>query len=251
MSGPADEFLLRIADTNLVTAQRLGELIGHAPEIEQDISLANLGLDHLERARTVYQYLASVKGPACSEDYFAYQRGASEFRNLSLAEQPNNDYAHLILRQYFLDVWHLKLFPRLTNSNLPILATHCRAWQQEARYHHRYSAAWVQRLGDGTQESNKRMRTALRALWPFKLELMEADELDLEVDSKGLARINGLGQEWLREICAHLATSGLKPPEDDSPARRPLGKQGKHTPFLTELLNELQYMQRSYPNLSW
>lgn len=251
MSALADEFLLRIADTNLVTAQRLGEIIGHAPEIEQDISLANLGLDHLERARTVYQHLAQLKGAAYSEDYFAYQRQASEFRNLSLAEQPNSDYAHLILRQYLLDAWHLMLFPRLSDSSLPVLAQHWRAWYQEARYHHRYSAAWTQRLGDGTEESNTRMHAALSVLWPFRLELIEADELELRMESMGLARIDGLGQEWLQEACAHLSTCGLEPPDDTCETMAPIGKRGEHTRFLDGILDELQYMQRTYPNLSW
>ncbi len=251
MTTPHEDFLLRIADTNLVAAQRLGELIGHAPEIEQDISLTNIGLDHLERARTLYQHLAELRGNGSTEDSFAFTRAAETFRNLCLAELPNRDFAHLILRQYLIDVWHLKLLARVSGSTYPLLSNHREAWFDQTRYHHRYTAAWVKRLGDGTEESHVRMWRALDFVWPYGREILESDAVETAVQREGIARVEGLGAEWLEEVSAHLTGVGLEPPNAESKPDPAMGKQGRHTPHLAELLTELQFMQHTFPDLCW
>ena len=251
MTPRHEEFLLRIADTNLVAAQRLGELIGHAPEIEQDISLTNIGLDHLERARALYQYLADLRGDGITEDTFAFERKAEAFRNLCLAELPNTDYAHLILRQFLLDTWHLKLLARCVDSTHPLLSQHWESWLDQTRYHHKYTSAWVRRLGDGTEESHRRMQEALLVIWPFGREVVESDTKEQEMQAEGIARLDGLGAEWLEVATQQLESVGLELPQLKSESSIPMGKQGFHTPHLTELLEEMQFMHRQYPNLSW
>ena len=288
MTPRHEEFILRIADTNLVAAQRLGELIGHAPEIEQDISLTNIGLDHLERARALYQYLADLRGDGITEDTFAFERKAEAFRNLCLAELPNTDYAHLILRQFLLDSWHLKLLARCVDSTHPLLSQHWESWLDQTRYHHKYTSAWVRRLGDGTaargslvswqhweswldqtryhhkytsawvrrlgdgtEESHRRMQEALLVIWPFGREIVESDAIEQEMEAEGIARLDGLGAEWLEVATQQLESVGLELPQLKSESSIPMGKQGCHTPHLTELLEEMQFMHRQYPNLSW
>ncbi len=251
MTSQHEEFLLRIADTNLVAAQRLGELIGHAPEIEQDISLANIGLDHLERARALYQHLADLRGDGSTEDTFAFEREAEAFRNLCLAELPNTDYAHLILRHFLLDSWHLKLLERCVKSSDPLVSKYWESWLGQTRYHHKYTSAWVRRLGDGTEESHRRMREALHVIWPFGREIVESDAKEHEMQAGGIARLDGLGMEWLEAATQQLEEVGLEVPNLNSGASIPTGKQGLHTPHLTELLAEMQFMHRQYPDLSW
>lgn len=251
MTLPHEEFLLRIADTNLMAAQRLGELVGHAPEIEQDISLTNIGLDHLERARVLYQHLAETRDDGSTEDTFAFERTPEAFRNLSLAELPNTDYAHLILRQYLLDTWHLNLFPGCVDSNHPLLAKHWELWLDQTRYHHKYTSAWVRRLADGTEESHRRMQTALDVLWPFGREVLESDSVLHRAQVDGMAQTSGLGNQWLEAVKHGIEAAGLTLPGVDPRSIPPYGKQGHHTPHLAELLDELQFMQRQYPDLCW
>ena len=251
MSNSRDEFVLRIADTNLITAQRLGEVIGHAPEIEQDISLANIGLDHLERARALYAHLAECRGNAATEDDFAFSRSVPEFRNLCLAEYPNSDYAHLILRQYLLDLWHLKLFATLADSSHHLLRVQRQLWLDQSAYHHRYSCAWMQRLAGGTDESQSRMRVALAHLWPFVDEIVESDHIERDVQSQGIADLAELGSSWLEAARQALTDARLEVPVPKAGARPPSGKQGNHTEHLSQILHELQYMRRRYPNETW
>ncbi len=247
-----EEFLLRLADTNLVAAQRLGEVIGHAPEIEQDISLTNIGLDYLERARTLYQYLAAHHADNRTEDSYAFKRTPADFRNLCLAELPNTDFAHLILRQFLLDAWHLELLARLSTSTHTLLCEHAPSWLDQSRYHHRYTLGWVRRLADGTVESRRRMQAALHEIWPFTREALEYDAVEQEAERFGIGSTLGLGEAWLEDASRELTNTGLDLPEPDGSAHKPpVGKQGHHTGFLDELLGELQFMQRQYPDLDW
>ena len=251
MTSTLERFLLHIADTNLVAAQRLGEVTGHAPELEQDISLTNIALDHLERARAIYSRLAESRADGSTEDTFAFTRGAEDFFNLCLAELPNRDYGHLILRQFLLDAWHLVLLPRLSDSTNALLRESWKQWLDQTRYAHRYTSGWVIRLGDGTNESHARMRTALAAHWPFCREVRELDADDRLAQQDGFAQLDGLGDKWLEQVNQVLDTATLKPPRHDEDSQVPCGKQGQHTPFLAELLDELPYMHRRCPNLNW
>src|SRR5437773_5071745 len=159
------DYLLRLADSDLVLAQRLGEWIGHGPVLEEDIALTNVGLDLLGQARMWFGYAGEVEarfaGRGRDEDELAFLRDASGYRNLLLVEQPNGSYAQTIARQFYFDVWHELLLAQLAHSREPRVAEiAAKAWK-EVRYHVERSVDWVIRLGDGTDESHAKMQVAI------------------------------------------------------------------------------------------
>jgi ring-1,2-phenylacetyl-CoA epoxidase subunit PaaC len=228
--------LLHHADDNLILAQRLGELISHAPELELDIAIGNIALDHLGVARALYTHAGQLEGEGRSEDDFAMFRTEREFTNLLLVEQPNGDFAHTIVRQMLFDGYQLLLWEDLSQSEDSVLAGIAAKALKEASYHHRFSSGWVIRLGDGTDESHTRAQTALDDLWRFTGEMFEGDVLSYQ-------------PEWDRQVRKVAMDAKLIVPVD--PFQRTGGRQGFHTEQLGPLLAEMQWMQRSYPGLTW
>ncbi len=247
---PHVAYLLRHADDNLVLAQRLSEWISNAPELEEDIALGNLALDHLGQARALYTHAGSLEGAGRTEDDFAMFRTEREFTNLLLVEQPNGDFAHTMARSLLFDAYQLELWPALSRSADPTLAGIAAKALKEVRYHFRHSATWVVRLGDGTDESHRRMQAAIDALWRFTGEPFEADVVDAEMVGKDIAvDPASLQPGWTARIREVLDEAGLRMPED--PYRRSGGRNGFHTEHLGHLLGELQWLQRSLPGLQW
>lgn len=246
-------YVLRLADTNLVLAQRLSEWIGHAPALEEELGLANIALDLLGRARSLLAYAAELEGRGRSEDELAYHREADEFLNAVLAEQPNRDFAAAIVRQVLLDAYHMALFEGLVRSRDPKLAALASKSLTETRYHFRYSSGWLSRLGDGTQESRRRVSAALEELWPFTGELCEADEIDEAMAAAGHApHASELAARWSALIGQALTEATLAHPAEPPGTRAvPSGKRGEHTAHLGSLLEELQYLPRRYPGARW
>jgi ring-1,2-phenylacetyl-CoA epoxidase subunit PaaC len=243
-------YLQRLADTSLVLAQRLGEWVGHAPAIEEDLGLANTALDLLGQARLLLSYAAELEGRGRDEDALAFLREEADFLNLTLAEQPNGDFGDTIVRQFLVDAWQVEMFERLQQSTDPRLAEIAAKAVKETRYHVRYSAGWLVRLGDGTDESHARVRAALERLWPYTRELFDADELDREMTAAGIAPdLAQLRAAWLQRVDATLAEATLARPADVPYAW--YGKQGRHSEHLGHLLAELQYMQRAHPGARW
>lgn len=226
--------LLGHADDNLVLAHRLGEWISKAPELELDIALGNIGLDHLGVARALYQHLGSAEGK--TEDQYAMGRTDREFHNLLLVEQPNGDFAHTIVRQFFVDCYQLQLWPDLARSDNGVLAGIAAKALKEAEYHHRFSHGWMLRMAGGTEESRQRAQDALAHLWRFTGEIFE-----------GSAAIYRDGWDVL--VDDMLAESGLT--KSDDPYQKTGGRVGYHTEHLGYLLTEMQWMQRTYPGLQW
>lgn len=208
--------VLRHGDRALILAQRLLQQITHAPEIEEDMALANLALDLLGQARTLYTWAGELEGAGHDEDFFAYWRDADEFTNPVLVEQPNTDFAHVIVRQYLHDEYALA-FWRSCGWDVAAKAV------KETTYHLRHSRAWLVRLGDGTPESHRRTQAALDALWPYTAELRSP--------------------EWDAAVAATLAEATL--PQPLVPPAPP-----GHT-HLAELLDELQSTARAHPGASW
>src|SRR3954470_24210100 len=167
MGDHAVEALLRVGDSCLVLAQRLTAWCGHAPALEEDIALANVALDILGQARGLLTRAGEIESAARDEDALAYLRDAPEWRNLLLVEQPNGDYGQTMLRQFLFDAWAVELWPSLATSTDRVVAGIAGKAAKEAAYHVRHSAGWVVRLGDGTEESHRRMRSALDVLWPY------------------------------------------------------------------------------------
>jgi len=251
-------YLLRLADNGLVLAQRLGEWVGKAPVLEEDIASANVALDLLGQARLWLACACEVDAgngtASLTEDRLAYFRNAEEFRNLLLVEQPNGDYADTIARQYLFDQWHVLLLGALTASPDERIAAIAAKAVKEARYHVERSADWVRRLGDGTPESHARMQGAIDALWMYTGEMFSVDATERALVETGVAAdAQALQGPWIAAVRSIFDDASLAVPTDEwmQGGRHRGGKQGVHTEHLSHLLAEMQILPRSYPEAKW
>jgi len=243
-------YVLRLADTSLILGQRLGEWVGHAPALEEDLGLANLALDLIGQARLLLSYAGELEGRGLDEDALAFLRTAEEFASVSLAEQPNGDFACTIVRQWLLDSWQLEIYQGLTASSDARLAAIAEKALKETRYHYRFSSGWLVRLGDGTAESHGRTQRAVDGLWRFTHELFAADETDAAMAAAGIAPpLAPLQVSWSARLEEDLRAATLQRPPDQAYAWH--GKRGAHTEHLSHLLTEMQHLQRSYPGARW
>jgi ring-1,2-phenylacetyl-CoA epoxidase subunit PaaC len=248
------DYLLRLADSDLILAQHLGEWVGHGPVLEEDIALTNVGLDLLGQARMWFGYAGEVEarfvGRGRGEDELAFLREAPEYRNLLLVEQPNGNYAQTIARQFYFDVWHQLLLAQLAHSrDTPIAGIAAKGWK-EVRYHVERSAAWVIRLGDGTDESRGKMQAAIDDLWMYTGELFEADATERTLIAEGIASdAPALAGAWHDQIGAVLEQATLSVPA--SAWMQSGGRRGVHTEHLGHLLAEMQSLPRTYPGAQW
>lgn len=244
------EYVLRLADTSLILAQQLGAWIGHAPAIEEDMGLANTALDLLGQARLLLGYAGELEGHGRDADQLAFLRLEAEYRNVTLAEQPNGDFADTIVRQVLIDAYQLELYERLEGSLDPRLAEVAAKAVKETRYHLRYSSSWLVRLGDGTTESHGRAQAALDRAWKFTTELRTSDATEIEAAAAGVAPDPGaLAAAWDARVATLIAQATLKRPADQPYAW--YGKQGRHSESLGHILGDLQYLQRAFPGASW
>lgn len=249
-ADPHFAYVLRFADDNLVLAQRLSEWISNAPELEEDIALGNIALDHLGVARALLTHAAHLEGSGRDEDDLAFLRSEREFTNALIVEQPNGDFAHTMARALFFDVYQLLLWDALAGSADATLAGIAAKALKEARYHARHSATWVVRLGDGTEESQRRMQVAVDALWRFTEELFTPDAVDVAVEAEGMGvNLTRLRPAWTTHVASVLSEATLRMPDDAY--QRSGGRTGFHTEHLGHLLSEMQWMQRTYPGLTW
>ncbi len=255
-SYPADvqplvfQYVLQLADTSLILAHRLSEWCGHGPVLEQDLAMANIALDLLGEARSYYQYAAELEGRGRTEDDLAYLRSAVEYRNPLLVEQPNGDFAHTVLRQFLFDVFHYELLIELKAGPDAHLAAIAEKSLKEAAYHRKWSAEWIIRLGDGTAESRQRLEKAMRTLWRYAAELTTPTPLEQRLHAANLLPDYADIQAKVAAYVAHVLAEATLPVPTDAFAQ-PGGKAGRHSEHLGYLLAELQYMQRTYPNLTW
>lgn len=265
-------YLLQLADNALVLGHRLSEWCGRGPVLEQDIAITNMALDHLGQARSFYQHAAEMmnalpgadrqdifSSPALhqktgdfTEDDLAYLRDAWDFKNVLLAEQPNQDWAHTVARSFFYDHYAVLLYTFLKDRAAdPPVAAIAEKSLKEASYHKRWSSEWVIRLGDGTEESHRKMQDAVNALWPFSGELFQPSgaETALLISDWGLD-MQQARNNWNTEIVAILDEATLTRP-DEKAWMQSGGKNGVHSEHLGYLLAEMQYMQRAYPGMEW
>jgi len=264
-------YTLQIADNALIVGHRISEWCGHGPALEQDIAITNTALDHIGQARSAFQHAAAlynalapeeqveaITSPAIAavpdsldEDDLAYLRDAWDFRNCLLAEQPNGDWAHTVARSFFYDVYQFYFYLALQQSADETLAAIAEKSFKEVTYHRRWSSEWVIRLGDGTDESHVRMQEAINALWPYTGELFKATEADawaaeVEVGPDPAS----LRQQWMSTVGNVLREATLQMP-DEKAWMHEGGKEGRHTEHLGYILAEMQFMQRTYPNMEW
>jgi len=246
----AVQYLLRIGDTALIQAQRLGEWCGHAPALEEDIALANMALDLIGQARAVLTHAGALEGAGHDEDQLAFLRDERDYRNVTLVELPRGDFAVTQLRNAMTATFFKLLWERLRESPDAELAAIAGKAVKEARYHQQHAADWVARLGDGTAQSRERMEFALQQLWPYAAELFVADAVEREAAAAGLGPAWAeLEPAWREEMAAILDAAGLA-----APAATPFlstGKQGVHSEHLGYILAQMQQLQRAYPGGRW
>lgn len=243
-------YLLHHADNALILGHRNSEWCGHGPVLEQDIALTNISLDLIGQARYLYQYAAEIKGDGATEDSLAYLRDAREYRNLLLLELPRGDWSVTVLRQFFFSQYQVLLLQDLQNSGDAQLAGIAAKALKEATYHLRWSSEWVVRLGDGTEESGRRIRVALQQLWPYTAECFMPADFELKMAASGLAASPaGLQMPWEKAVTAILSEAGLSVP--GAGWQHSGGKTGKHTEHLGFILAEMQFLQRAYPGVQW
>jgi ring-1,2-phenylacetyl-CoA epoxidase subunit PaaC len=253
--SPSVQYLLRLGDTALILGQRLGEWCGHAPVLEEDIALANIALDLIGQARALLTRAGELEGQGHDEDQLAFLREERDYRNATIVELPNGpsrpgDFAFTVLRNAMMATWFRLMWERLRDSSDAELAGIAGKAVKEARYHQQHSADWVVRLGDGTEESARRMRAALDTLWRYSAELFDSDAVDAAAAANGLGpRWDSLREPWLAEMRELLAEARLEMPADS--AFRSTGKSGVHTEHMGYILSDLQYLQRAYPGGVW
>ena len=243
-------YVLRLGDLSLILGQRLGEWVGHAPALEEDLGLANLSLDLVGQARLLLTYAGEIEGLGRDEDGIAFLREHGEYLNAILAEQPNGDFGQTIVRQVLIDAFQLELYARMSTSTDERLAAIAAKSVKEVRYHLRYSGGWLVRLGDGTEESHARVQAALDRLWPYTVELFAEDELDRAMADQGVApRLSEMQAAWSARIGEILAEATLARPLDRPHSWH--GKRGQHSEHLGYILAEMQHLQRAHPGARW
>ena len=243
-------YTLRRADDALILGHRLSEWCGHAPTMEEDMALANIGLDLLGQARELYSYAAGVEGKGNDEDKFAYLRDVRQYRNLLLLEQPNGDFAHTMVRQFFYSAFADLYWRAMMKSTDATLAAIAAKSEKESAYHLRHSSEWIIRLGDGTAESQARAQAAIDHLWAFTGEMFEVDDSERGLIDSGIAvEPANLRPQWLKIISGIVSEATLVLP--GSSWMQQGGRDGRHSEHLGHLLSELQSMQRTFPGTTW
>ena len=248
---PATQYLLRIGDSCLILAQRLGEWCGHAPILEEDIAMSNIALDLIGQARAVLTRAGEIEGRAHDEDQLAFLRNERDYFNVTMVELPRGDFAFSVLRNTMIATWLKLLWERLAaeSSDAELRAIAAKALK-EARYHQQHSGDWVVRLGDGTDESRQRMNAALESLWRYAAELFDTDAADEAAADAGWGpRWSALKAPWLADMQQILQEAGLPMPADSK--FQSDGKRGRHSEHMGFILAELQYLQRAFPGGVW
>lgn len=245
------QFLLRMGDNTLILGHRVSEWCGHAPVLEEDIALANTALDLIGQTQFWLGLAGEVKGEGKSADDLTFLRDVWDFRNLLLVEVPNGDFGRTLMRQFLFDAWHSIQLGRLMKSSDQQVAAIAEKTSKEVAYHLERSADTVVGLGDGTEESHRRMQQALVYLWPYVGEMFQSDAVDAEMVAAGIAPDPaGLRDEYDALIGRILADATLTLP--DSGFGHKGGRTGKmHTEHLGHLLTQMQWLQRAYPGCSW
>lgn len=244
------EWLLRMGDNTLILGHRVSEWCGHSPVLEEDIALANTALDLIGQTQFWLGLAGEVESKGRTADNLAYLRDAAAFRNVLLVERPNGDFGKSLMRQFLFDAYHLEMLRALVSSRDPRVAEIAGKALKEVSYHFERSADLVIRLGDGTEESHRRMQKALDDLWPYTAEMFLDDSADEAVAEAGIAPLpSSLKAAWDKSVADVLAEATLVLPEGTYQHKG--GKRGVHTEHLGYILADMQFLQRAYPNSVW
>jgi ring-1,2-phenylacetyl-CoA epoxidase subunit PaaC len=245
---PLAAYALAPGDDALILAQRLGEWAARAPQLEEDVALANIALDLLGQARILLSYAATVEGAGRDEDDLAYLRDDRDFRNVQLAEIPNGDFAVTMARQLIFSAYQYELYTALGSSEDETFAGLAGKAVKEVAYHRDHATQWVLRLGDGTELSRARMQAGLDQVWPYVAELFDTDDT--------VSRLPGVAVDpatlrppWEQYVIPVLTEATLQPPQPRWRSRG--GRDGLHTEHLGHLLAEMQHLHRSHQGATW
>lgn len=248
--GSLFQAVLQIADDHLILGHRVSEWCGHAPMLEEDLSMPNMALDLIGQARNLYSYAAQLENKGRSEDDLAYLRSDREYRNCLLVEKPNDDFAHTMLRQLYYATFMKCFWNGVSAGSDEVLQGIAGKAVKELDYHIRHSAQWVIRLGDGTAESAQRLAAAVDLLHPYTAELFISNsDLEAAVRLNAMPQPESLETPWTSIIESVFSDAKIAMPEVAYPQQG--GRDGRHTEDFGFLLAELQYMQRAYPGSSW
>ena len=231
-----NNFILHLADNALVLGHRNSEWTGHGPILEQDIALSNIALDLIGQSRNLYQYAAELIGNETTEDSLAYLRGPEEYKNNLIVEQANGHWGKTILRQFLFSAYQYPLYEHLSGQPDEKLSAIAKKSLKEVTYHLRWSSEWVIRLSLGTEESHNKMQDALKELWPFTEDLLMYTEHEVK-------------DKWKHRVDNILNNSNLEIPGELQMITG--GREGKHSEHLYKMLEEMQFMQRTYPGVEW
>lgn len=243
-------YLLRLADDSLILSHRLSEWCGHGPILEEDIAMTNIALDLLGQANALFEYAAKVEHKGRSADDLAFLRIEREYTNCLLVEQTNGDFGKTMMRQFLFDVFHYYQFEALLASKDEQIAAIAEKSLKEVTYHLRHSSEWVIRLGDGTEESHRRVQSALEQLWRYTGEIFDQDEIDNCMLNDGIGiDLSAIKTNYDEHVTKVLNQAKLSIPDNNYMQKG--GRNGKHSEHLGYLLAEMQYMQRTYPGMTW
>jgi ring-1,2-phenylacetyl-CoA epoxidase subunit PaaC len=248
--APLVEYTLGLGDDALVLAHRLGEWIASGPQIEEDMALANIGLDLLGQARALLSYAGELEGAGRDEDALAYLRDERDFRNLQIVERPNGDFAVTVARQLAFAAYQYELYEGLKTSADATLAAIAAKAVKEVAYHRDHATQWMLRLGDGTDESHRRMQAGLESIWPYVGEMFDPEPAVAELAASGVAvDPTSLGEPWAAYVDGVVAEATLELPEPTFHGRG--GRHGLHTEAMGYLLAEMQHLHRAHPGATW
>lgn len=244
------KYILRIADNSFILSHRLGEYSSNGPFLEEDLAITNTALDHIGLSEILYEYVSKIENDGRTADDIAFKRDENQYFNSCLVEQENVDFAFVIVRQYFIDVFNNHFFQNLSQSKDVLLSEMAVKSLKEMKYHLKRSREWVLRLALGTKESHDKLQNAVNELWKFHKDLFIMDEIDLELLSQGISiDLNNIYELWKRDITNHFSITNIEIPQYNWTV--PNGKTGVHSEKLGHILSELQFLNLKYPEASW
>lgn len=244
------KYLLRIGDSSLIHGQRLAEWCGHGPFLEEDLALTNISLDLIGQAKAFLEYAGKVEGKGKTEDDLAFFRNERNYFNALITEQPKGDFAFTIVRSYLLSCFNYHFYLALANSKDENLAAIATKALKEVTYHLRHTSSWMERLGGGTPESNRRAQEAIDELWRYTGDIFDMDEVDEILLKEGIAiDLSKIKTIWEKQVITFIKGCELKVPEQTFMQKG--SKQGKHTEHLGFILAEMQSLPREVPEAKW
>ncbi len=247
---PIVKYILRWADDALIMSHRLTEYCSHAPFLEEDLAISNVALDYLGQAESLLNYAAQCDASGKSGDDLAYRRQEHEYYNCQLVEQPNTDFAHIMVRQFLYDCYNEETYTALKHSSDQTLAALAAKSLKEINYHLKRSTEWMIRIGHGTEESHTRMQSAVDTLWKYTGELFEVDDLDREMEAEKIGiHLPEAQKRWERAVRTIFEKANLQIPQSGYMVTG--GRRGKHSENMGYILAQMQYLPRVYPDAVW